>query len=316
MNGRNRHVQYRRSVYRRKQIRTALFAAILLLALLFVVFLIVGNALHRRAESEETDTDSPSGETLPQGSNGIAAVPSIKAYPVLLETAEAGNFTSRVNARLHQGHSAVSIPLNNLSGELLYRSPTASALELQGESAYSVTIGNALASVRELNAYLSGTFYLTAVAEQDDLLRSVRLAESRALVAEALRAGLNDVLLICPVLPTEQIPELSRFLTELRALVPNARVGLALPSSFFSAANAMSALHSLHEEFDFLALNATVTGEAEPTAVIGELIGLHLYDLLRYDMRLLLPSAEDDTERAAYAAVAEANGISNYQMLG
>lgn len=309
MNGRNRHIQYRRSVYRRRSIKTVLLVVGIVLAVVFVAFLVFGNLLHRRSERLPVETDEP------RDTQGVAeelpSLPSIQAHPILLETAESGNFASRIDALANAGISAASIPLNRADGTLLYASPVAISLNLQSAGDRSVKLADAIASVRSTNVYLSGTFHLTAFAERDDLVRSVRLSEERAILAEALRAGLDDLLLVVPALPDEQAAELSLFLSELRVLAPDTYVGLALTSEALSAENAERRVSELAAEFDFLALDATASESA-----LGDLINAHRYELLRYHMRILLPAVSDAEALERVISTVKDNGIYNYQILG
>ena len=118
MNGRNRHLQYRRSVYRRRQIRLGLILTVIITVVLILGFLIVGNLLRKKNQPTENQgvTNPPPSVTEEEHS----PILTLKARSVLLETADTSTFSSRVRALTENGTTALSIPLNNADGSLLY----------------------------------------------------------------------------------------------------------------------------------------------------------------------------------------------------
>ncbi len=313
MNNRNRHIQYRKSVYRRRRIRTVLITVAVLLVVLLLAFFIIGNLLKKK-----TDDHKPIGgadTTNPQSEHTVMA--DIRAYPVPIETSDHTTFAERIDALTQKGSYAAAIPLNRADGTLLYRSPTAIRLGKQSESAHSVTIESAMSSVAEQSTYISGIFYLTAFSESDELLRSVELARESAILTEALRSGLRDVLLIAPAMTTEHTDEIIRLTDDLRAMCPDRSIGLALSADFLTAEQASSVVDRLYEKLDYLALNAAEHGDRDPVEHIQDTI-YHTdiqYYRLRYHMRVLIPSIEDANVQSTYIAALENNGIFNWIIL-
>ncbi|MBE6547088.1 MAG: hypothetical protein E7668_06595 [Ruminococcaceae bacterium] len=309
MNGRNRHLQYRKSVYRRRKLRTILITVGVLLVVLLVAFLVIGNLLQNKSEERaETDTKE---QTLPPISEERTPHREIVAYSVLLETLDEGSFADRV-AALPDGDSAVSIPLTDREGTPLYRSPIALRLGLQSEGAYTVTVASALSSIGE--RYTSGVFYLTALSEEDALLRSVRLSQSAAMLAEAAEGGLDEALLTVPDMTEEQVQEAIYFAEQVRHLAPELELGLTLSETIYSSENAAAVIDRLYESFDFLAIEAVPSNEGDPVAQTAQTIHDLRYHLLRYHMRLLLPVSDDATQAALIEAV-EKEGFHNWQFV-
>ena len=119
MNGRNRHTQYRRGVYRRQRIRTVIITVAIIIAIVTVAFLIIGNILWDKSQERGkgngiSDETSDLSEQAPH-----ASVRSVKARPVLLETSDSSTFITRLDAAISAGASAASIPLNNEDGALI-----------------------------------------------------------------------------------------------------------------------------------------------------------------------------------------------------
>ncbi len=312
MNGRNRHLQYRNSVYRRRRIRTILVTVGVLLGVLLVSFLVIGNVLHKKSEERQAN-DTTAAETVLPAPAEKTPPKEIAAYAARIETADAGSFADRV-AALPNGGAAVSIPLTDRAGGLLYASPLAQRLGLQSTDGYTVTVAAALSSVGE--RYSSGIFYLPALAEEDALLRSVRLSQSAAILAEAAGAGLDEVVLTVPDMNEAQTEELLHFVTEVKRLAPELTVGLAVSAAIRQSEQAAAVLDRLYEGLDLLAVEV-LAGEGDAVAATENLIGAPgmRYNLLRYHMRLLFPATDGDTQNALIAA-AEKEGFRNWQFVG
>ncbi len=312
MNNRNRHIQYRKSVYRRRRIRTVLITVAILLAVLLLAFFIIGNLLKKK-----TDERTPiSGADSSPSTAEHVVLSDIRAYPVAIETRDHTIFAARIHALAQKGDYAAAIPLNRTDGTLLYRSPAAIGLGKQEEGAYSVTIESAMASVSEQSTYICGIFYLTAFSESNDLLRSVELAKEAAILTEAFRGGLQDILLIAPAMTAEHTDEILRFTDDLRAMCPDRSIGLALSAKLLTAEQASSAVDRLYDKFDYFALNAADHGDRDPVTYIQDTI-YHTdiqYYRLRYHMRVLIPFSDDSSLQNTYIAALEENGIFNWMI--
>ena len=317
MNGRNRHTQYRRGVYRRQRIRTVIITVAIIVVIIAAVFLIVGNILWDK--SQERDIDNGVSDETSEVSEPAphASVRSVKARPVLLETSDSSTFITRLDAALSAGANAASIPLNTESGALLYRSPTAISLSRQLDEEYSVTVKSAVERIENADVYLSGAYYITAMKIEDDLIRSVRLSEDAAILAEAMRAGLDEVMLIVPDMTSAHCDEIVRFIEDIRALCPNVSIGLTLPEAILSSPDNAELIDKLYSGADLLAVNATEYGEAEPEAYIEDTVydpNIQYY-LRRYEMRVLIPYSDDSTSQNSFISALEGTGISNWQIL-
>ncbi len=318
MNGRNRHIQYRRSVYRKRKIRTIIITVSIVVLLLALLFVFIGNLLHNQSEDRRSDvgTDSTSAETSPPSH---VLVDSISAYPVLLETADSSTFSSRLQALANSGGQAASILLNTADGKLLYHSPIAISMNLQAAGEHSVALDSTLSLAQGTGIYISGLYHLSSLSCEDDLLRSVKLAQDCAIIAEAVRAGANDILLIAPHMTEEKLSEVAHLLDKIRSLCPNAVLGITLSDHVILSENAAALIDSLYSAADFLALDATVYADKDAATYIEEKItdgeNSIPYYLRRYRMRVLIPQMTDDTAQSALIEIVEKNGIENWQIL-
>ena len=281
MNGKNRHMQYRRPL-RRRRARFPIILAIVggVLLVLLTVLLIIGGRMYRKSQAfrdtlppETTETETP--ET--------PETPSILAYPLSAPTTDA------IDALKASGATAASVALNTKDGDLLCDTETLRTL-----SSYA----------KEQGITLSGVFYLNALRKTDDLARFSALSDACATVAAALRSGLSEVMFVAPeAISTAHTQELVRFADDLRTLVPNAVIGLSLPHGFLTDANA-EAVDTLAQSFSLLATDLSNVSD------LNKALDADLYSLLRYSMRVLLPTRENP--EAQISAVRK-HGVENIQ---
>lgn len=316
MNSHKRPISNRRRWRRQQTVRAVLITVACVLLALFVGFVIVGNVLLNKTAR----TDSPGDETDTPTSDEPQPLPEarkLQGYPILAETTDTSTFSSRLGKLTDKGATAVSLPLNTEDNALLYRSPVGEELGWQTAGAYTVTLTRVVEIADQAGVYISGTFYLTALHEEDDLVRSVALAEASAVAVEALRAGVDDLLFLVPDLTGAQSADLIRFLEGIRALEPSAVLGLAVSPSLLSQADGNTILSELDGYLNYLALDVTQVGDNNAAAHVDATIHdtENHYQLLYYNMRLLLPAGTDDAEESAILSVVEGSGIQNWQIL-
>ena len=313
MNGPKGRLPSLKSVYRKRKIRLVLIILATVLALLIIGFLVIGNLLHQRSE-EEDSAKNPREETSTAEQSLPPAPPSVSAYPVALESKDSSSFFSRLGALKEQGGTVASVVLNKKSGTRLYRSSLADELGLPTSGA-GISLSDATEGAKAQGISLSGVFSLTAFSEDDALMRSVILAREASLVAEAMLAGFDDVLLLAPELSTEHLPEVVRFVDTVRALCPDACLGLTLSSELLSSEGASTLMDTLRSSLNFFALDATLSEQNDASATIEDTVSGNLYYVLRYEMRILIAEAENADTQSAWIASAEKSGISNWQIL-
>ena len=316
MNGRNRPISYRRKRQTKRTVITVLIVLGIVLSILFVGFVIVGNRMLRRVENTPKDEEKPTDSTVSELPDYVAP-PSIRAYPVLAETTDTTTFYARMIAAKEKGADAISLPLTDASGNLLYKSATATSLGLQIDSPYRVTVSSLVEQAGANKVYVSGIYVLKALQTEDDLLRSVALAQNAAILAEAFRAGINDVMLYAPSMTSDQTDELLRFVEQIRALAPNASIGLSLPSAILSGADADTLVAKLAPYFNYLALDVTNAGENDAAEFVDAQVhsSQNQYRFLYYGMRLLLPAGADGEEEGRIVDAANRNGVKSWQIL-
>lgn len=314
MNRNRRHMRYRQSVYRRHSIKTGLIVGIVVLIVLLLLFLILGNILFDKVQEEPSTPDPSLSTTTPEPSPyPFESVRHVKA-PLLSLDESSSTVLQRLEALAADGQTAVSLPLTDNNGTLLYHSEQASNGNFSNRGNASLSLADLAESANADGIYLCGAYSLTAASEEDALTRSVLLSESAAVLAEAFLAGMDDVVIIVPTLPTERQAEIIRFAESIRALAPKAIIGLSLPEAEIASADA-TRMDTLAKSFDYLALDLSGYGDEDPIAFAEARMQSMLYYLLRYEMRVLLPSLADENTRNALIEAVEKESIDNRMLV-
>ena len=307
---RNRHVQYRRSIYRKRRIRTIVITVIVSIALLVALFLIIGNVFFDKTNEEsprnkhkETETVLPS---LPAES-----VRQINGACVSLE-GSLKSVSSAISSCAQSGAKEISVRLNSSDGKLVHHSDIASRLGYSILGNGTISVSAIVQEADEYSLYVSGIYYVSSFAEDDELARSVKVAELATVISESLRAGLDEVILLAPDITAEQCSEIGHLISEIRAFVPEAVIGFALPDAIVGSADA-ELIDSLAMSTSFIALDLTRKKDSDPIAFAEERTGSMQYYLLRYKMRVLIPLSENTDTKAALIEAVESKGIHNWQ---
>lgn len=307
---RNRHVQYRRSIYRKRRTRTVIITVIALLALLFVLFLIIGNVFFDKT-NDGYEKDSPQQTEAELPALPAESVRQINGAAISL-AGDRDSVYDSITSCAESGAKEISVRLNSSDGKLYHHSDIASRLAYSTLGSTDVSISELTQKADEHSLYVSGIYYVSSFSETDELARSVRLVELATVISESLRAGLDEVILLAPDITAEQCGEITHLISEIRAFVPDAVIGFALPDAIVGSADA-EVIDSLAMSTSFLALDLTRYGESDPVEFAEERTGSMLYSLLRYKMRVLIPVSESsDTQNKLIDAV-ESAGVHNWQ---
>ena len=328
MNGANRPVNrssFRRRAYRRRKIKYILLISVLVLAALFVIFLIVGNILDRKVSSVIASLDD-----LDKNNKGNSQMQEPHAPPESLRVAstqlskDGSTLESRLSALVSDGFRAVSFELDTKGGDLLYSSPVAQELGYQSAQNELRRLDSAISKFDERSLYAVGITYVSLLDSSDDLSRTAAIGYYAAIIAEALRSGVDEVLILATNVNPDSAAELIRLADEVHRLVPDGKLGLRLsyPLPEYLSESALTEekkfsdklLSELWNAFDFFALDVFAADGSTPTSEEAEArIGELLYYALRYNMRVLIPS--DDTVSGAISAFCEQRGLTNVQYL-
>ena len=319
MNTPNRHMRYRRSVYRRRNIRITLIAAVCIIAVLAIVFIIIGNALGNKVEQNNS---TPTTDTQSNGNSVGTEVKQVNAYPVALS--ESGSTLSNRLARVqNKGYTHICFDLDTANGTLQYISDLATSLgKQQGNTQELRTLDNIVGLFRDDGLYSIGIAHINEYKSDNDLIRSAAIGYHAAQIAEALRKGVDDVLIYVGEVSPDRYKELIHLAEEVRRLCSDGVIGIAIPTSLLSDSTNMEhkeLIYKLSQSFDYMAADlstteANGTGTSLAEQVDSELGKMLLY-LLQYKMRVLLPYSDDENVISSLNSAVANRDIKNVQIM-
>ena len=303
-------MRYRRSVYRKKRIRMIITSLCISLAVVALILLVVGNVLGNKVEERhESDTDTEATDDQPER----RTVKYVEAAGVALN--EDGSMLSSRLATVARSHEDVCFYLDRADGALLYVSSLATKLGKQVNGAADMrTAGSIAGLVRDRGLYSIGIMHAPDIADSDDLARSAASGYYAARAAEVLRSGINDVLVYVGEPDADDMDdiyeELILMAEQIHRLSEDGVVGLSLPVSVLTDADNAALIERLWGSFDYLAADLTASdGDQAVTAQsVGDDLGGMLYYLLRYDIRVLIPTPADSAEAEAILTAAKQSG--------
>ena len=278
MNNQKRHSRYRQSVYRRRKIKTVSITIICVLVVLTVAFLVAGSILGGRTDGKIDDhVDQPD---TTSGIKKSEITVNSRFVPLALDGSTLGE---RLSTATSGGYSDICFELDTENGYLYYQSETATLLGKQKNAASDLrTLSGIISLTTSRQLYCTGITYVSELRSNNDLVRSAAIGYHAALIAEVLRAGINDVLVMPGEISEDRYDELIKLADEVHRLAEGQKVGIALPLSAFTSENSAELIHKMSQAFDFLAV------EIDENTDMGGMI----FYLLSYNVRVLVPDDE------------------------
>ncbi len=311
MNRNQRHLQYRNSIYRKRRIKTVLLLCGAVLAVAFVIFLIVGNILHSKTEENPSGNNNTNNSTETTDAP-LPAARQIGAYALPL--LGNGSFEDRLSA-IRPNANAVCINLNRADGTLLFSSSLAQSFtDLKLESG-APSLKDKIEDIEDAGFYTTAVLYIPSANDALLPFDDMELSLWAAIASEAIEDGVGDVLLICRSATEDDIERLSDLAAKIRKNVPKSTIGFALSSEIVSAENRERLINTLSTHFNYLALDTTLDRENNPLAFIESQISAMQYLLIRYNMRVMLPSAADSDTTDSYISKANEYSLNSWLVL-
>ena len=290
-------------------------------ALLFAI--VLGNLLKDRVtpngtgDSTEPPTETEA-ETVPYD-RGLV-IPAQNAGIVSLADATESALRKEAKRFREAGMTAVSLLLRDLDGALLYDSAISTAPEGISEIG-TLPISRILNLFHEEGMYVSCMLPMRFFHARDTHSERILYAYETELLSEIAQAGADEIVLLDAdrlfsltdesgarlYSDKEALSALTEIAATLHADAPEAAVGLACAPDFLASVEADLYLSALAKAFDLtlLDLRAFRTGTTEDDRSLSDTVSAHLYFVLRYGMRILIPEG-------AASAVSGA-GIQNWQ---
>jgi hypothetical protein len=284
---------------------------LVIIAVVFALFLIIGNALHSKTqEPAPTEESTSSKETQ----TSLPSALQVNAYALpLLE--DGSVFANRL-AAISPEANAVCINLNMPDGTLLFRSSLAPSLTQLSVHTDATALSTSLSNIERTGFYTSGVLYVPSFDNANDLLRDVELATWAAVACEAIRDGVGDVLIIAPSMTVEDVKKICSLADSVHSTLNNATVGFALSDNILSAENSASIIKELSKHFNYLSLDTTsYRDDEDPEVFIKNRVSALLLEIMFYKMRVLLPRNTDATVQKQYIEAAQSYNVTSWQIL-
>ena len=307
-------MRYRRSIYRKSNVHLYVITALCSALAVTLIFVIAGNALGKKVEESQSERNTSKNTEAEQTAH--SSVRSVNACTVPL-SAEGSKLEDRLKSVAENGYSDICFELDAKNGDVLYSSDVAVSMGYLSADTKLWKLTDAVKLFDENQLYSIGITYLSRLNDDSDLQRSVAAGYYAAFAAEAIRAGIDEIMLFPKDLPPERYGELAEIAHQIHRLCPEGTVGVALPASAFSTENSEQTVDLLWSAFDYIAVDTTSApneGESVADKIDRELGGM-LYYLLRYNVRVLIPSSSDEQSATAILQVIKSNGTENIQIV-
>ena len=314
MNNRPKHLQYRRNMYKKR--RTKAIAVIIAVALvvIFILFLIIGNALHKKTSNDAAFNDNGTEASTDEKSNALPSAKAVGAYALPL-LKDGSTFSSRL-AAIPEDAEAVCINLNNTDGTLCYRSELSSDFTFLKYASDASSLSNAISSINSKDLYASALLHVPSFAVEDELSREIYLTSWCAVAVEAIRSGADDCLIKTVSAGADEVDKLCDLANLIHEIEKEAIIGIVVPEDVLSAQNSEVLVSKLSNSFNYLALNTTNAKEDEDVSVYIETrVAQMQMQLIYYKMRVLLPTPEDEATMQSYIDAVKKYNAPSWQFI-
>lgn len=307
--------RYKKSNRRKRKIRNIIIISIAAATALFITFLAVGLSLSEKTKKDKLNEKNNAVSENEDEDVSKRKVKDVCAYPLpLLE--DGSSFSSRL-AGIKDGASSVCVSLNRPDGTLLYRSDIASKFSYLTVEKDASKLSTYVNQIEEDELYATATLYIPTFTEtEDDLEADVELSIWGAIACEAIRGGIDDVLLIADGAEADDVEKLCALAERIHITEEKAIIGICLTNEIFEDEKSVTLTDTLSKAFDYLAFDATsLEGDGAPAENLEAAIKEIQHQLLYHKMRVLLPRGANAEELETLADTVTKHAISSWQAL-
>ena len=313
MSNRNRHLQYRKSVYKKRRLRAVIIISVSAAIIAFALFMIIGTLLHSKTQTQDgTDPNSTDTQASDkEASANLEKAPSVNAYALPL-LQDGSLFINRLNT-IDSDASSVCIALNDPYGTLLYRSELAKSFSNIDVENGASSLESSLKDISRKDFYTTAILYIPSFNNTNDLEQEVELSIWGAIACEALREGVGDVLIVASDATPEDIDKLSYVADMIHKNVPESIVGFTLSDQFVLDEDRIAYVDELQKHFNYLAVDMATSDEKQSVEHIEDLKMQSM--IIRHKMRILLPYSADKAVQNEYIESINQSSFINWQIL-
>ena len=287
MAGRKRAKKYSRraSRMRRSSKKWIIPVAIVaFLALCFTLSVVIGLALGKRAE--EYSSAPKYDLQVKDYYSGEKKVRSVVARDY--------KWGFGISQHLANGITDLSVCLRDADGFITYDSQVDVSFGEVSEG--SRRLSDEVKSIHDDGGYICGYFYVQSFKVEDEYLRGVYKAYEAALIAEAVKSGVDEIMLVGLAPDNDNIGEIEAFVGDMARAAGDKPLGVLLSREIFSATeeNDYRAAR-IRNVCDFVALDLTDLPKnadfGREESVLYKTLGEMEYFIKSYSMRVVI-SAE------------------------
>ena len=261
--------------------------------------IIIGNILNATLDDDKLAAlKEPTAETPPPLEIPDRRVQKVRAYPFA-----PGDDPTRITVGEGMTPDAVSLSINTPDGMMTYESPVADYRGL--DSLSMVSLADCMVDLTAEISYVCGVYYPQALTSRDDDVIFAAATTDAALLREFVRAGGSEILIAGASFAPEDLPYLGDYLRQLKHILGDTPISLAVPYAFAVSEEGWQVLPALSALTDLLTLDLSdLPGEEMEQALLAA-----PYYLSQYRMRLALSASQ-----SRWVAPVEAD-FSDYQII-
>ena len=270
-----------------------------------IISVAVGNLLGEKAENlldrepfDFSDAEYYSGEKL---------VKSVDAY--------AYQWSSDAKGYIASGIVDLSVCLRASDGALTYASDVAALMGNESFSEFK-KLSEYVEYVHSLGGRVCGYFYVNSFYQSDEYLRKLYEDYEIALINEAARSGVDDILLVGFAIADTSINAVEQYVSRAAFAAENSALGVLLQENLLSDENYLAA--RVRSVCDYIALDlrhydtevSDMSGEEQENAIFA-LLERNEYYIEAFEMRLVLSK-----ENSHFYSLFKKLGVKNIQIIG
>lgn len=284
---------------RAKRVLGIIFAVIAFLLLSVVLSVAAGLALGRLAD--EYQGDSGSDRTLVNDYySGDKTVKAVNAHEY--------SWGLGTGYYLSIGITDFSVCLRDEDGYITYHSEVAASFSGTNDNMGSRSPAESVAAIKNDGGYVCTYFYSTAFEEPDAYKREILKAYEIALINEAAKSGVDDILIIGLAPTEENVGEMESFVSDMAKASGSSALGvLASPEDVKLTDGGVYIVPRLRAVCDFVALDVR---EVQTRTELYELIDEMEYYISSGNMRLVFSK-----ENSSFSQNAVDHGANSVQVV-
>lgn len=272
---------------RKKKIITIIILALVSVALLFGVAVGVGAYLRRRAESYAPKEEYEFEDNAPPASEGARAV-----------RAPAFTYGDYLYGFIQKGYTDLSLSLGRAES-ITFDSSVAQSMV--GVTCGDIKLEEYSSLIHKYEGRACGYFVSSAFDCEDENLRRLKKAYEIAILSEAAKSGIDDIMILGITVTEENSDEVAGYLSELEAAAGDCSIGIAINTgTLLLTENEIYIAARLKSACDFVALDLrsldfSDAGESDGVAPtnLAQYLDEIKYYLSSYSLRLVFSKSNE-----------------------